>query len=107
MNALLSASLATALALSLAACGDPTEAYTPVDELPSAQEPASADRIDAGPLSDGSLADPAPQPLPPTDPEVPPPLDPVPPLDEATRPPPVDPTLDDDSTATEPPTPAS
>src|SRR5690606_7489873 len=118
MNALPTASLAI-LALALTACGDPTEAYTPVDELPSAEEPAAAagpaapERIDAGPLSDGSLSDgrladdPAPEPLPPTDPEVPPPLDPVPPLDEATRPPPVDPTLEDDSGSEGPPTPAA
>lgn len=112
MNALPTASLAI-LALALSACGDPTEAYTPVDELPSAQEQATTERIDAGPLSDGSLSDgrladdPAPEPLPPTDPEIPPPLDPVPPLDEATRPPPVDPTLEDDDSGDGPPTPAS
>ena len=102
MKRLLTASLAT-LALSLAACGDPTEAYTPVDELPSADDPV-AEAADAGSLPETTPQDPRPQPLPlpPADPEIPPPMDPVPPLDEATRPPPVDPALEDENPPVEP-----
>ena len=104
MKRLLPAAFAT-LALALTACSDPSEAYTPVDQLPSASDPADAtpptttppptpvpidedttvDRIDP--------MDPAPVP---SDPEVPPPMDPVPPIDETTRPPPVDPTMEDE-----------
>ena len=112
MMRLLPAALA-ALALSLGACSDPTEAYTPVDELPSAQDPA-ADRPETARLPDDAMHDPAPLPddpmrdptqpeqLPPLDPEIPPPMDPVPPIDEASRPPPVDPTLDDADPIPEP-----
>ncbi|GGK16567.1 hypothetical protein [Luteimonas terricola] len=101
MTRLLPAALA-ALALSLSACSDPSEAYTPVDQLPSADVPV-AGTTDPAPLSEAEpLHEPAPvDPLPvPTDPEVPP-MDPLPPptddtpLDDATRPPPVDPTMDD------------
>lgn len=78
-----------ALALSLAACSDPSQAYTPVDELPSAQD-APADRTDAGALP---VDDAAPTPAPTTiDPALPPPVDPsLPPVDPAT--PPMDPTV--------------
>lgn len=80
---LLPATLA-ALVLSLGACSDPSEAYTPVDELPSAQDPA-ADRVDPAPRPPaGDMPDP-----------VPPPMDPVPPVDEAVEPPPVDESMDD------------
>ena len=103
MKGLLPAVLA-ALALSLGACSDPTEAYTPVDELPSAGTPA-ADTVDTAPPSEAQpLHEPAPiDPLPvPTDPEVPPmdplppPLDDARPIEDAARPPPVDPTMDDE-----------
>ena len=43
-----------ALALSLAACSDPGEAYTPVDELPSAQD-RPADRLETTPLPDDAM----------------------------------------------------
>lgn len=96
-----------ALALSLAACSDPTEAYTPVDQLPSADAtepepaPAPTPADPALPPEDEALRQPAPvDPVPaPDDPEIPParlpPLEPDPPVDEATRPPPVDPTMED------------
>lgn len=100
MKPILTVSIAT-LALSLAACGDPSEAYTPVADLPSAQDPAvrgdsmgtSGDRALPEPV-DPMLPPPDPE-DPPMDPQVPPPMDPVPPLDDALRPPPVDPTMDD------------
>ena len=100
MTRLLPAALA-ALALSLSACSDPSEAYTPVDELPSADAPA-AGAMGPPPPDTPALHEPAPvDPLPlPTAPEFPP-GEPLPPpaddtLDEATRPPPVDPTMDED-----------
>lgn len=104
MTRLLPAALA-ALALSLSACSDPSEAYTPVDELPSADATATGPMDPVPPASEaGPLHEPAPvDPLPmPTDPEVPP-ADPLPPpmdgeqpLDDALRPPPVDPTMGDE-----------
>lgn len=98
MMRLLPAALA-ALALSLAACSDPSEAYTPVDELPSAQDPV-ADRVDTATPPEDAMYEPAPpEPLPPTDPEIPPPMDPAPPIDDASRPPPVDPALEDEDPA--------
>src|SRR5690554_896195 len=96
MKRLLPAALA-ALALSLSACSDPSEAYTPVDELPSAQD---QDRVDRGSMPEDTMYESEPaEPLPPTDPEIPPPMDPAPPIDEATQPPPVDPTMDDEDPA--------
>ncbi|NLA68959.1 MAG: hypothetical protein GX856_12095 [Gammaproteobacteria bacterium] len=97
-----------ALSLALDACSDPSEAYTPVDELPSADVPATppadAARDEAwtedAPPREPVPTDPLPAPVdpdvPPTD-SVPPPLDPEVPIDEATRPPPVDPTMEDGS----------
>jgi len=103
MKGLLPAALA-ALALSLTACSDPGEAYTPVDELPSAEVPPNYDAGTAPVSGVDRLDEPVPvDPLPaPTDPEnppmdpVPPPMDDARPIDDATRPPPVDPTMDDE-----------
>jgi hypothetical protein len=120
MKRLLPATLA-ALALSLAACSDPGEAYTPVDQLPSAQDdnrgdtdavtgreatvppPVSetdteaGDTYDTPPMDEPPPMDPLP---PPTDPEIPP-MDPVPrEVDEATRPPPVDSAIQDEERIT-------
>lgn len=119
MKRILPAALAT-LALALTACSDPSEAYTPVDDLPSANDPAASPPTTTTPpptpIDDTTVGDPVdrvdpvdPSPVP-TDPEVPPPMDPVPPtegttprIDDATRPPPVDPTMEDEDPA--PPTP--
>ena len=119
MNRLLVPAAAATLALALTACSDPSKAYTPVDELPSATPPETAPPTTpppTTPIDDDATADPVdrvdpmdPAPLPtdpmdPMDPEVPPSLDPVPHIDEATRPPPVDPALEDDADPV-PPTP--
>lgn len=109
MKGLLPAALA-ALALSLTACSDPSEAYTPVDELPSAEVPEGYDAGIATPSEAQPLNEPVPvDPMqPPPDPEVPP-MDPLPPpmddaqpIQDATRPPPVDPTMDDEEPAVSP-----
>ena len=90
------------LVLALAGCSDPTEAYTPVDELPPPPQDPVQDRVDAGTIPDDPLREPEPaeplppEQMPPPDPETPPPMDTVPPIDEATRPPPVDPTLEEE-----------
>lgn len=96
MMRLLPAALA-ALALSLAACSDPSEAYTPVDELPSTQDPVAGSVDTPSPVDDAMHEPAPPEPLPPVDPEIPPPMDPAPPIDDASRPPPVDPALEDES----------
>lgn len=83
-----------AMALALAACNDPSEAYTPVDELPSAQTPAAtgaesgaeADALRAPAPADPLTPPPVDPTLPPADPMQPPPT--VPPIDETQQPPP-------------------
>ncbi|MGY0612952.1 MULTISPECIES: hypothetical protein [unclassified Luteimonas] len=89
-----------ALALSLAACSDPSQAYTPVDELPSAQTPA-AERTEPGALP---ADDAMPAPAPVVDPALPPPVDPsLPPVDPAT--PPMNPTVPPIDETQQPPPP--
>ena len=42
MNRFVPAAALATLALALTACSDPSEAYTPVDQLPSASDPAGS-----------------------------------------------------------------
>jgi hypothetical protein len=111
MNRFVPAAALATLALALTACSDPSEAYTPVDQLPSASDPAGSPPTTTTPtptpppVEGDNATDPVdvmdpmdpmnPTPVP-VDPEVPPPMDPVPPIEDATRPPPVDPTLEQD-----------
>lgn len=90
-----------AFVLSLAACQDPSQAYTPVDELPSATDPVRDETAPAPATTPPPTVEPLPDPV---DPAVPPPIDPdVPPIDETQRPPPpVDAPMVSDETDPEP-----
>lgn len=84
----LTAAITLAMSLSLAACKDASEAYTPVDELPSAQPaPVSEPAPEPAPMIDPAPTDPLVPP--PVDPALPPAIDPMaPPVDETQRAPP-------------------